>query len=262
MRHLLAALALLSALLLGATLAAAQSPKRPWEADAKLSEAVMKDAQSKGIMAVRSRVTKLEKALADAPAAYAAAAAGDGDTTYVLTDGTTDTLISIIGAAAAAENGGKKGNVAAVNNPYPLIAFMLGSYYVETGALEDAVRVLDVGLNLPSTSLLPGETRPLLLNERATALGQLKRFPEALAGYEALIAIDDLEPTMMARGLRGRGITLIDLGRLDEAEADLVRSLQFQPGHPVVANELAYIAKLRGGGKPTDTVVQMIQPAP
>ena len=47
------------------------------------------------------------------------------------------------------------------------------------------------------------------------------------------------------RALRGQGINLIDLGRLEEAEAAFQRSLEVEPNHPSAPHELGYIAHLR-----------------
>lgn len=45
--------------------------------------------------------------------------------------------------------------------------------------------------------------------------------------------------------LRGLGVTLIDLGRLDEAEKTLKESLQIDPGNTIAVHELEYIRQRR-----------------
>lgn len=52
-----------------------------------------------------------------------------------------------------------------------------------------------------------------------------------------------------AMALRGMGSTLIDLGRLDEAEADYNKSLQLDPDNPIALSELGYIKKLKAQRK-------------
>ena len=55
-----------------------------------------------------------------------------------------------------------------------------------------------------------------------------------------------------AKAMRGAGVTLIDLNRLDEAERMLLESLQIDPDSEVAKNELNYIKSLRGGRSATD----------
>jgi hypothetical protein len=49
--------------------------------------------------------------------------------------------------------------------------------------------------------------------------------------------------------LRGQGVQLIDLNRLEEAEAVLKRSLEYEPHNEGARNELGYITKLRSQRK-------------
>ncbi|HEV7691581.1 MAG TPA: tetratricopeptide repeat protein [Hyphomonadaceae bacterium] len=175
---------------------------------------------------------------------------------YVLTDGTSDTLLALVTASTQ-----DKGSVVAVNNPYLQIGFLLGSYYVETGDNQNAVRALDAGLVRPGVLIGDmGDMLPMLLMERGTALGQLKRHADAVASYERVIAMVNLPPALKAGALRGRANNLIDLGRLDEAEADLRASLQISPNHPLALNELKYIEELRAGKSKTDSVVKKFDP--
>lgn len=51
------------------------------------------------------------------------------------------------------------------------------------------------------------------------------------------------DSAVAARSLRGLGFTLIELKRLDEAEARFRQSLEYQPGHPGALSELEYIAR-------------------
>ena len=48
---------------------------------------------------------------------------------------------------------------------------------------------------------------------------------------------------------RGRGVTLVELGRLDEAEAALRTALEIEPGHTGAESELRYIGELRARGE-------------
>jgi len=51
--------------------------------------------------------------------------------------------------------------------------------------------------------------------------------------------------SVRAKALRGAGVTLIDLGRLDEAQTILERSLTLEPDNNLARSELAYIDYLR-----------------
>lgn len=226
----------------------------PWEQARKVLEAATAALQRGGITGLLPQVGDLETALEGADAAYAATDTGSGPIT-VLTDGPADTLLQLVGAAAAAE---KTGNTApgretiAVPNPYSAISFYLGSYYNEIGRHDEAVRVLDKGLALNAAH--GNEFNPVLpslISERAVALAQLKRFPEALAGYEAGLKLPGIADLHKARMHRGRGYVLTELGRLDEAEEAYRESLKLEPGNRIALNELEYIAHLRAGGEKT-----------
>ena len=54
---------------------------------------------------------------------------------------------------------------------------------------------------------------------------------------------------MRARILRGLGVTLIDMDKLDEAEKTLYQSLKYEGGNQIAINELNYIDKLRDGAE-------------
>ena len=109
--------------------------------------------------------------LADADHAFSAANAST-DPVYVLTNGPL---------VAAQKSGGMPGTrVVAIQNPYPMASFFLGTYYNEIGRPQDALRVLDAGLALPAApmGLDSGETQQVLLGERGIALAALKRWDE------------------------------------------------------------------------------------
>jgi tetratricopeptide (TPR) repeat protein len=77
-------------------------------------------------------------------------------------------------------------------------------------------------------------------------LGRLKRHQEAFDCYLRAAAVREwAPPTQIARALRGQGVQLVDLERLDEAEDVLRRSLELEPDSETAQNELAYIADLR-----------------
>lgn len=131
-------------------------------------------------------------------------------------------------------------------NTYPMLAFLLGSHLVEERKYANALVALDRGL-----ALQPGNETLLL--EKVAALQGLQRYADAQAILEAALADPDLAPTLdRARFLKTSGVTLIDLNRLDEAEAVLKESMRLQPNNPDAQNELDYIAELRAGAARRD----------
>ena len=77
-------------------------------------------------------------------------------------------------------------------------------------------------------------------------LGRLKRHEEAFECYvRAASARDWAPPSQIARALRGQGVQLVDLDRLDEAEDALRQSMELEPDSETAHNELGYIEDLR-----------------
>lgn len=229
----------------------------PWEKAQAVLTATQADIQkSGGIMSVQAHVLDLERALADANQSFGPAAS-DGGTSYVLVDGPGSALVAMMAAAADKSPDPARRKVVAVINPYPHISFFLGSYYDEIGKPAEAVRVLDAGLALPTVKGVASENQPFLIAERGAALNALRRFPEALADFEAGLKIEGLDDRYRARLLRGRGFALTELSRLDEAEASYRDSLKIDPSSPVAARELQYIARLRAGGPATAVELTM-----
>jgi tetratricopeptide (TPR) repeat protein len=84
--------------------------------------------------------------------------------------------------------------------------------------------------------------------ERGYVLNQLKQFENALAAYTRAHSLSTRYPSQRpfeAASLRGMGFALIELQRLDEAEAVFGDSLKIEPNNKVALNELAYIRDLR-----------------
>lgn len=239
-------LAPLLALALGAVGRAADpTPGHPWEQAQSLYEATMVDFQHGGFGAIASHVPDLEAALA-AAGAPVRKTIRDGQVTFVLAEGPADTLVALAGQAAAQHDAGQTGQVIAVRDPYPGVALILGSYYNEVSRSEDAVRVLTLGLTANPND-------PGLVSEKGAALVALHRWPDALADYQAGLAIPNLAPLDKARLLRGKGLVLIELGRLDDAAAAYEQSLLLDPGNAIATHELGYIAHLRAGGATAPT---------
>jgi tetratricopeptide (TPR) repeat protein len=159
----------------------------------------------------------------------------------------TDCLGGMIQAAAAAAKGATTAkSTICVRVPYADAAMLLGSFFNETGEPKKALEVLNTGL-----AISPRDAS--LLSERGVAFVVMHDWPGALNAYNAGLAVEGLEANDRARMLRGQGMALTELKRLDEAEAAYRKSLELEPGHGGALAELRYIAKLRAGAAPTES---------
>jgi len=223
------------------------------------------DFSRRGFAAIGQRVPQLEAALARAPASYPIQESR-GNTILLRADDHVAelTLAAVLGAAAQSTDGARRngaGSVSVVASPnvYGTIAMMLGSYFNEIGEHGRALVPLERGLAIQPDN-------PLLVVERGGALIKLKRPADAVAGYDAALAVEDIYMELQ-RGklLRNRGIALIDLERLDEAEANLRESLALEPDNEVAKSELEYIAELRTGAARNEvqlTTPNHVEPMP
>jgi tetratricopeptide (TPR) repeat protein len=249
----------------GTTNAPAQAgnAQRPWERAQAVVRATNADASKGGIPAIRTHVADLEGVLANANQAFSVATASTNPA-YVLTDGQTETVAALLFASAGVGGRAPGTQVVAIENPYPLASFFLGTYYNEIGRPNDALRALDAGLALPTA--IPGadsgETRPMMLSERGIALASLKRWQDSLASYDRGLAIEKLDNPQRAVLLRGRGFALIELGRLDDAERAYRESLMVEPNNPRALQELTYIMRLRAGGPMAPPEISTSAPPP
>jgi len=237
--------------------------QHPWERAQAVVRATNEAASKGGIGAIRTHVPDLENVLAGANQAFSVASASTNPA-YVLTDGQTETIAALLFASAGVGGRAPGTQVVAIENPYPLASFFLGTYYNEIGRPGDALRALDAGLALPTA--IPGadsgETRPMMLSERGIALAALKRWEDSLASYNRGLAIERLDNVQRAVLLRGRGFALIELGRLDDAERAYRESLMVEPNNPRALQELTYIMRLKAGGPRTAPEIMTRMPPP
>jgi Flp pilus assembly protein TadD len=253
LKHILAgALLALGFVLYPAAAETAANP-HPWEKAQTLLNTVMQDFSRKGFGGLSGHVAEVEAALTEADTAFHQPVPPEGPVT-VLTDGPGEALAALAAAAADKDPALKGRKTVAVENPYPMLALALGSYYNETGRYADAERVLAKGMTLFAVPGL-GEMMPGLASEHAMALARLGRLDEALAAYDAALKLAAVKDTDRARLQRGRGYVLTELNRLDEAEAAYAQSLKLEPGNPIALHELAYIAGLRQGRPKTTTEI-------
>jgi tetratricopeptide (TPR) repeat protein len=85
-------------------------------------------------------------------------------------------------------------------------------------------------------------------NERGYILNQMGKPDDALVAYQRALLLATRYPSQQpyrALALRGIGFALIELQRLDEAEASFQESLKIDPNNRLALNELTYIRQLR-----------------
>jgi tetratricopeptide (TPR) repeat protein len=240
-----------------------KGPALPWDGARAVYDATTADLKTAGLRGVAAHVVDLERVLAETGTSFSPSFTAKDGTVYLLTDGTGEALVAM--AAMAGDKTNAKHKSVAIENPYPPISIYLASYYNETGKSEDALRVLDLGLAVPAavqvSDLGLGAHTPLMMSERGASLMALKRWPDALANYDKALTISGLKGPVRAILLRGRGFSLTELGRLDDAAAAYRESLDSEPGNKRALGELNYIEKLRGGAAATDAKIAPIQPA-
>ena len=129
---------------------------------------------------------------------------------------------------------------------YSKAFYLLGFIAVEREDWSNAMKYIDRGLKLEPD-------HPLLLCEKAMILSRMGRHGEA---YKLFMKASDSRSwapaNLRARALRGAGVALVDLRKLDEAEKLLKKCLELDPENDVAKNELAYIKHLQSGGVPTN----------
>ena len=214
-----------------------------WEQAQAIVVDTQADLEMGGILSVQYHLGPLEQALADARYAYEEAQFG-ADTVYILANGQAEVLAGLFAASASGRG------AIAVENPYPFISMLLGSYYNEIGDPSNALRALEAVLSLPRPDGKLGDMIPHIMSERGVALNGLMRWDDAVANYDGALEITPLPPETKAMLLRGRGFALTELNRLDEAESSYRDSLVDEPGNPRALHELNYIAHLRAGARP------------
>lgn len=216
-------------------------------------DAAVEAFQRRGFAGLNSHLPKLRRALENAPASYPVIEQVE-DGWIVRSDDLADGLMLAMMATAAAQKSSPDAqvNVSTQRNVYPMIALLLGSAAVERRDYREAIRWLDRGL-----ALQPLERH--VLTERIAALHGLRQWAEALEAADAALASGDLLIVTHPASLhRKRGFSLIELGRLDEAQAAYEESLKTEPDNAAALGELEYIRGLRGGAAPAP--VELVAP--
>jgi tetratricopeptide (TPR) repeat protein len=126
-------------------------------------------------------------------------------------------------------------NVVWVGESYSKAWYRLADIAVEEQRLDNALLCVESGLTLEPD-------HPGLWIEKGYILNRFRRHDEALYCYEKAATIRDWATTaQVTRAWRGQGAALIDLSRLDDAEAAFRRSLELEPNNETAEHELEYI---------------------
>lgn len=225
----------------------AQIRDRRLLADRKVVSNAYTDLRRGGYPALRPHLKALERVLANAPASYPKVEMTDGHALFRADPGEDVAEMTMAGMMAGVVQK-KSVIVERTLNVYPWASFMLGGYAVDTKRPDEAIAYLDKGLALQPAAAA-------LISEKGAALQLAKRPAEALAVYDSGLAADDIFqlPSQVdrARMLRGRGYSLGELGRLDEAVAAYQESLKIEPDNALAKGELRYLAELKAGRPPS-----------
>ena len=145
--------------------------------------------------------------------------------------------------AKHAVNSPKKGAIA-VSSLWCHAYFLKAYALIELGRIEDAKSSLEQAISRsPFNSQYLSELGVIYVRERNWA--------KALETYQAAEKVSDTAPDeqtkkqQLARARRGMGYALIELNRLDEAEAKYRQCLETDPNDSLSRNQLEYIRRLR-----------------
>jgi len=127
--------------------------------------------------------------------------------------------------------------------------FLRGYALIELGRTGEARAALE-----RAVQLAPREAH--YRSELAELHAREKNWNEALAAFDASAKMaEESEPqerktTELGRALRGKGFVLVELGRLEEAEAIYRKCLEIDPADTKAANELRYVQLRRQHQQP------------
>lgn len=136
----------------------------------------------------------------------------------------------------------KEKNIVWILSAYPRAYYQLACIDVEEEKHESALAYLEASLKLEPD-------QPLCFCEMAVIYAAMGQHELSINFYDkALQARPHITARTRAMALRGKGVQLIELGKLDLAEMCLKESLQYESSSKFALNELMYIAHLRSGG--------------
>jgi hypothetical protein len=206
--------------------------------DSKIVRELIAAVSTGGFDIVATHRAELEGMLAHAPTPFSQTEEHDG--IVYLRAVSPEECVAIMVFVVAAQHG-KHRAVTCVDNPYPTAALLLGSFLDEVHRPVEGLAMLDRGLGFDPRY-------PILVTEKGASLNMMHRSAEALAVYKSGLAdIPDLDTWQRGQMLRGEGYALVELNRLDEAEAAYKESLKVDPNHGFALKELQFINSVRAG---------------
>jgi tetratricopeptide (TPR) repeat protein len=174
----------------------------------------------------------IRKTLASFPGAIA-----KGDTRYYSTATPADAILY------AGMDSGKYTHIDVMSGAWARALFLEGFAYNSLHRYEEARRALSL-----ATALSP--MNPHLFNELGYTCERLKDWPQAMQAFKnAENAADFLDGKRKVdektRAIRGQGYVLVELNKLDEAQAAYHRALAIDPGDVKSMGQLHYIQEVR-----------------
>lgn len=161
-----------------------------------------------------------------------------GDTINIYSDSTTDLLV-VTGLLGNIPDAGKVSVTLKGAPPYGPISFVIGWIEYEHKDFEAALKDYNrAKLNEPDSLALASE-----ISSTLSMLGRAQESYDAAAAF--LAAHPGLSDKDKATLLRREGYALIDLNRLDDAEAAYNQSLKLDPGNATALGDLDYIRQQR-----------------
>ena len=139
-------------------------------------------------------------------------------------------------------------------NPYPMAALLLASYADEMHAYDEC-RGGPTGPG-HAAGQLDGDARKGVVHDGHASPSRIRsRRSTRRLTIRAGCFYDEAK----ARLLRNKGAALVELGRLDEAEAALDESIRLMPNNPQAQRRTATISASARGGPRTDIQIAMPQ---
>jgi len=161
------------------------------------------------------------------------------DTKFLCARSTTESLFYLISYGTVEGT-----NTVVLDYDYALAYYLSAYIFVEEGNFEAAIGDLRKALSLsPRNSIFLAELGHVYQTVRnwPAALEVFAQAEEASEGFSP----DSVKDSELGRALRGQGFSLIELHRLEEAEAVFERCLEINPKDEKARNELRYIDQLR-----------------
>lgn len=162
------------------------------------------------------------------------------DKRYFVARDPAETLLLLTMAIATDD----KKDAVVIDTVCPDVFFMTGYAYVDLGKIDESMVYINKAIAMsPFNSQYLSELGHLYQTQRKFDQA-LKAFQQSEDAAEKW-SPEPIKKDELARAKRGVGYNLIELHRLDEAEAKFKECLELNPADKGALNELAYIDSLR-----------------